>query len=333
MDKVLIIAEAGVNYNGDIETAKQMVAVAAKAGADIVKFQTGKPENSISVYAKKAEYQQETTGTAESQLQMCKKIMLPDEDYPELVRACREHHIQFLSTPFDCESVDFLAGFGVSLWKIPSGEITNLPLLLHIAKRREPVILSTGMSTMEEIETAVAVLREHGAGLITVLQCNTEYPTPFRDANIRAMQTIANRLNVQTGYSDHTNGIEVSVAAVALGAKIIEKHFTLDRTMPGPDQAASMEPDELKQLVDAIRHTEEALGSGEKLPSESEIKNRDIARKSIVAKRPIKAGECLSEENLTCKRPGDGISPMKWFDVIGKAAVRDFAPDEQIEIK
>ena len=331
--KTLIIAEAGVNYNGDIEIAKKMVRAASEAGADIVKFQTGKPENSISVYAKKADYQLETTGTDESQLEMCQKLMLPDEDYPELIKTCEECGIRFLSTPFDCESVDFLAELGVDLWKIPSGEITNLPLLLHIAKKKQPIILSTGMSTIEEVGKAVTVLREHGAGEITVMQCNTEYPTPYKDANIRAMQTLSSCLHVQAGYSDHTKGIEVPVAAVVMGACIIEKHFTLDRSMPGPDQAASMEPNELKQMIDAIRHIEQALGTGEKKPSASELKNRDIARKSIVAKMTIKKGEYLTEKNLTCKRPGNGISPMKWFDVIGTLAVRDFEKDEQIEVQ
>ena len=331
MKRTIIIAEAGVNHNGELETAKKMVRAAAEAGADIVKFQTGKPENSISVYAQKADYQQETTGKEESQLDMCKQLMLPDEDYPALVESCKQNGIQFLSTPFDLESVDFLASMGVETWKIPSGEITNLPLLLHIAKRGQPVILSSGMSTFEEVQKAVELLNQNGAGEITVLQCNTEYPTPYEDANIRVMQTLGEKLGVRTGYSDHTKGIEVPIAAVALGAKIIEKHFTLDRSMPGPDQAASIEPDELKAMVKAIRHIEQALGTGEKHPSVSELKNRDVARKSIVAKRSIQKGELLVEENLTCKRPGNGISPMKWFEVLGTKAIRDFVPDEQIE--
>ena len=332
MGKVLIIAEAGVNYNGDIEIAKKMVRAAAESGADIVKFQTGKPANSISIFAKKAEYQEEQTGTDESQLEMCEKLMLADEMYPELVAECEQRGIEFLSTPFDTESVDFLAGLGVRTWKIPSGEITNLPLLLHIAKRKEPIIMSTGMSTLEEIREALKVLKDNGADDITVLQCNTEYPTPYEDANIRAMETIKNEFSVKVGYSDHTNGIIVPVAAVAMGATVIEKHFTLDRTMDGPDQAASIEPDELKELVSAIRNTEKALGTGIKRPSASELKNKDIARKSIVAKREIKAGEVFDESNITCKRPGDGISPMKWFEVLGKRAKRDFSYDEQIEL-
>ena len=330
--KTLIIAEAGVNYNGDIELAKKMVDVAAEAGADIVKFQTGKPENSISVNAKKADYQEATTGTDESQLEMCKKLMLPDKDYPELVDYCDKKGIEFLSTPFDRESVDFLANLGVRKWKIPSGEITHLPLLVHIAKRGEPVILSTGMSTIEEIRDALSVLAENGANDITVLQCNTEYPTPFEDANITAMNTLKKEFGCNIGYSDHTFGITAPIAAVALGATVIEKHFTLDRHMPGPDQSASLEPDELKTMVKMIRETELALGDGEKKPSDSELKNKDIARKSIVAKKSIKAGEIFSEENITCKRPGNGISPMKWNDIIGQTAKYDFEFDEQIRV-
>ena len=330
--KTLIIAEAGVNYNGDINLAKRMVDVAAEAGADIVKFQTGKPENSISVNAKKADYQEATTGTDESQLEMCKKLMLPDKDYPELVDYCDKKGIEFLSTPFDRESVDFLANLGVRKWKIPSGEITHLPLLVHIAKRGEPVILSTGMSTIEEIREALSVLTKNGANDITVLQCNTEYPTPFEDANITAMNTLKKEFGCNIGYSDHTFGITAPIAAVALGATVIEKHFTLDRHMPGPDQSASLEPDELKTMVKMIRETELALGDGEKKPSDSELKNKDIARKSIVAKKSIKAGEIFSEENITCKRPGNGISPMKWNDIIGQTAKYDFEFDEQIRV-
>ena len=330
--KTLIIAEAGVNYNGDINLAKRMVDVAAEAGADIVKFQTGKPENSISVNAKKADYQEATTGTDESQLEMCKKLMLPDKDYPGLVDYCNKKGIEFLSTPFDRESVDFLANLGVRKWKIPSGEITHLPLLVHIAKRGEPVILSTGMSTIEEIREALSVLTKNGANDITVLQCNTEYPTPFEDANITAMNTLKKEFGCNIGYSDHTFGITAPIAAVALGATVIEKHFTLDRHMPGPDQSASLEPDELKTMVKMIRETELALGDGEKKPSDSELKNKDIARKSIVAKKSIKAGEIFSEENITCKRPGNGISPMKWNDIIGQTAKYDFEFDEQIRV-
>ena len=329
-EKVKIIAEAGVNYNGDFDLAARMVSVAKKAGADVIKFQTGKPKNSISVYAKKAEYQAQQTDSEESQVEMCEKLMLPEELYPRLVAQCDREGIEFLSTPFDIESVELLASLGVHLWKIPSGEITSLPLLLHIAGKHEPVILSTGMSTMAEVETAVRVLRENGSGEITVLQCNTEYPTPFEDANVLAMLTMRDRLGVKVGYSDHTTGIIVPVMATALGATVIEKHFTLDRSLPGPDQAASMEPRELEQLVEAVRNAEKALGTGIKQPSASEMKNKDVARKSIVARTVIHKGENLTEVNLTYKRPGDGISPMHWFEVIGTKAVKDFKPDEQI---
>lgn len=332
MEKVLIIAEAGVNYNGDIELAKKMVQAAAQAGADIVKFQTGKPENSISRYAAKADYQVETTGNDESQLEMCRKLMLPEQVYPELIEECRKNQIQFLSTPFDTESVNFLEQMGMRLWKIPSGEITNLPLLLRIAKTGDPVILSSGMCTLEEIKRTITVLQKNGAGDITVLHCNTEYPTPFCDANLSAINTLRTQLQLPVGYSDHTMGFEAPVAATALGAVIIEKHFTLDRTMDGPDQKASIEPLELKQMVQEIRNIERAMGDGIKTPSPSEQKNIVIARKSIVARRQIKQGEALSEDNMTTKRPGDGISPMKWFDIIGTKAVRDFMEDEQIEL-
>lgn len=333
--KVLIIAEAGVNYNGDIEIAKKMVKAAAEAGADIVKFQTGIPENVISKFAQKADYQKVNTGDSEgseSQLEMARKLMLPWDVYPELIECCKENHIEFLSTPFDIPCAEFLHGLGMKMWKIPSGEITNLPLLLHIAKYGEPVILSSGMSTLEEIKAAAKLLKENGAGKLTVLQCNTEYPTPFADANIRAMLTLREELLVETGYSDHTMGIEVPIAAAALGAAVLEKHFTLDRTMEGPDQIVSAEPQELKVMVQAVRNVEQALGSGIKEPSPSEKKNMEIARKSIVAKRAIKAGELLSDENITAKRPGSGISPMSWFDVIGKKACRDFEEDEMIEL-
>jgi len=331
-DRVTIIAEAGVNYNGDLVLAKEMILAAKEAGADIVKFQTGKPKNSISVYAKKADYQAENTGNDESQLEMCEKLMLPEEAYPELVEACRNADIEFLSTPFDIPSVDLLASVGQRKWKIPSGEIVSLPFLIHVAQRREPVILSTGMSTMEEIGTAINVLNQYGAGEITVLQCNTGYPTPYEDANVLAMCALRERFGVKVGYSDHTNGIIVPVAATALGASVIEKHFTLDRNLPGPDQKASMEPDELKELVLAVRNAEKALGTGIKDPSASELRNKDIARKSIVALRHIEKGEIFTEENLTYKRPGTGISPMRWFEVLGKTAVRNFEPDEQIEL-
>ena len=331
--KTLIIAEAGVNYNGDIELAKKMVDVAAEAGADIVKFQTGIPEKVISRFAQKAEYQKKNTNDSEeNQLDMARKLMLPWEVYPELISYCESKGIEFLSTPFEAESADFLHDLGVRVWKIPSGEITNLPLLIHIANYGERVILSTGMSTLEEVKKSYEILKENGAGDVTVLHCNTEYPTPFEDANIRAMQTIANELRVDVGYSDHTMGVEAVIAAVAMGASVVEKHFTLDRNMPGPDQKASIEPDELKYMVDAVRNVEKAIGDGMKNPSMSEVKNINIARKSIVAKRNILKGELLTDDNITCKRPGGGISPMKWFDVIGSSAIRDFQEDEMIEM-
>ena len=331
-NRVTIIAEAGVNYNGDISLAKQMVRVAREAGADIVKFQTGYPKEDISIYASKADYQKASTGADESQLEMCSKLMLPDEVYPELVECCEDEGIEFLSTPFDIPSVDLLVSVGQRKWKIPSGEITSLPLLLYIAKRHEPVILSTGMCTLDEIGTAIGILRDNGVDDLTVLQCNTNYPTPYEEANVLAMVTLRERFGVKVGYSDHTNGIVVPVAATALGASVIEKHFTLDKNMPGPDQKASMDPDELKAFVRVVRDTEVALGTGVKVPSRSEEKIKDVVRKSIVARYPIKKGEILTEKNITWKRPGDGISAMRWFEVLGTTAVRDFAPDEQIEL-
>lgn len=333
--RITIIAEAGVNYNGDITIAKEMVKAAAASGADYVKFQTGVPKYDVSVFAEKAEYQKTNTGDAsgaESQLEMCSKLMLPFEVYPELIACCEENHIRFLSSPFDPPCAAFLHDMGMHLWKIPSGEITHFPMLKLIASYGEPIIMSTGMATMEEIETTLNYLRKNGAGEITLLHCNSEYPTPYPDANIRAMFALKEKFGLEVGYSDHTLGIEVPIAAAALGATIIEKHFTLDRTMEGPDQISSIEPDELKRLVESIRHVEQALGSGIKIPTESERKNINVVRKSIVASRAISKGEIFTEENLACKRPGGGISPMEWDRVIGLAAVRDFAPDEKIEL-
>lgn len=331
----LIIAEAGVNYNGSIEIAKRMVEAAAKAGADIVKFQTGLPEKTISIFAVKADYQKKNThdeGGEESQIDMARKLNLQWEDYPELLQCCKDNGIQFLSTSFDIESAIFLKSLGQKSWKIPSGEVTNLPLLRHVAHYGEPIIMSTGMCRLEEVRDALAVLDREGAGEITLMQCNTQYPTPYRDANLRAMLTLQNEFGRKVGYSDHTLGIEVSLAAVAMGATVIEKHFTLDRNMEGPDQVASIEPHELKALVSGIRNIEEAMGTGIKTPSASEIENMPIARKSIVAARDIRKGEILCEENLACKRPGDGISPMLWDQVCGTKAVRDFCYDEKIEL-
>lgn len=329
---VLIIAEAGVNHNGSLDLAFKLVDEAKKAGADIVKFQTAIPELVISRFAPKAEYQKVQTGEQESQLEMCKKIHLKFDEYFPLKEYCEKVGIGFLSTPFDLPSIDFLSQLGCDIWKIPSGEITNYPYLVEIAKKHQPIILSTGMCNADEIGTAVSLLQENGAGEISLLHCTTEYPTPFEDVNLKAMCAMQERFGLTVGYSDHTQGIEVPIAAVAMGAQIIEKHFTLDKNMEGPDHKASLEPDELKQMVDSIRNIEKAFGSGIKQPAESEKKNIAIARKSIVASRPIKAGEMLTVENITTKRPGNGVSPMKWNLVIGTKAVRDFEEDELIEL-
>lgn len=332
--KVIIIAEAGVNHNGSYELAIKMVDEAKRAGADYVKFQTAKPELVISTFAPKAEYQKETTGAAESQLEMCKAIHLPLTDYKPLKEYCDKVGIGFMSTPFDLVSIDVLEPLDMDYYKIPSGEITNLPYLRKIASKHRPVILSTGMCEIEEVEAALQVLEQGGVKRsdVIVLHCNTEYPTPMCDVNLRAMDDLRRSLGVEVGYSDHTKGIEVPIAAVALGARVIEKHFTLDKTMEGPDHKASLEPDELKAMVDAIRNIEQALGDGHKHVSPSERKNMDIARKSIVAARDIRKGEMLTEENITTKRPGNGISPMRWDSVIGTTAIRDFGYDELIEI-
>ncbi len=334
MKKTIIIAEAGVNHNGNYEMALKMIDEAKAAGADYVKFQTAKPELVISTFAPKAEYQKETTGNGESQLEMCKAIHLPLTDYKPLKEYCDKVGIGFMSTPFDLVSIDVLEPLDMDYYKIPSGEITNLPYLRAIAAKGRKVIISTGMSELPEIEEALQVLENGGLKRsdIIVLHCNTEYPTPMRDVNLRAMLDIRDRLGVAVGYSDHTNGIEVPIAAVALGAEVIEKHFTLDKTLPGPDHKASLEPQELKAMVDAIRNIEAALGDGKKKVTDSERPNIIVARKSIVAARPIKAGEVYTEENVTVKRPGNGISPMKWDDVLGKTAPRDFEYDELIEL-
>jgi len=330
--KALIIAEAGVNHNGCLKTAKKLIDAAAEAGADIVKFQTFKAENIASKFTGKAVYQEITTDVAESQLAMLKKLELSQEAHTELINHCDKCRIQFLSTPFDIESIDFLESLNIPFWKIPSGEITNLPYLLRIAKTGKDIILSSGMSTLEEIRSAIKILQENGSGKITVLHCNTEYPTPFSDVNLRAMETIRRELGVEAGYSDHTKGIEAAIAAAALGAVIIEKHFTLDKNMEGPDHKASLEPDELTAMIKAVRNVEVMLGESEKKPSPSEQKNIAIARKSIVAKREIKAGEVFNEDNITVKRPGNGISPMRWFEVLGEKAMRDFMEDELIKL-
>ncbi|WP_290081681.1 N-acetylneuraminate synthase [Paramuribaculum intestinale] len=335
MSKVVIIAEAGVNHNGSFEMACRLADEAKRAGADYVKFQTGIPENVISVLAEQAEYQKHNTGTSESQLDMVRKIMLRPDDFKPLKEYCDSIGIRFLSTPFDLDSIDILKPLEMDLWKIPSGEITNLPYLRKIASMGQPVVMSTGMSRLGEVDDAVGVLLDGGLTLdmITLLHCNTEYPTPYTDVNLRAMLTLRDAIGCRVGYSDHTLGIEVPVAAVAMGAEVIEKHFTLDKTLPGPDHVASLEPAELKAMVSAIRHTEAALGSGRKDVSPSERKNIAIARKSIIAARPISKGERFSHDNLTVKRPGNGISPMLWDTVVGLEAPRDFEPDELIELR
>ncbi|KJS19604.1 MAG: hypothetical protein VR72_17985 [Clostridiaceae bacterium BRH_c20a] len=329
---VYIIAEAGVNHNGSIDIAKKMVDEAKEAGVDCIKFQTFVSKNIVSKNTNKAEYQKQQTYVNESQLDMLKKLELSFDEFVQLNEYCRKKEIEFLSTAFDFDSIDFLDSLNMKRWKIPSGEITNLPLLIKIARFGKPVILSTGMSTMEDIRAAVKALTENGSGDITVLHCTTEYPTPYEDVNLRAMNTIQDEFNLSIGYSDHTKGIEISIAAVAKGATVIEKHFTLDRNMEGPDHKASLDPGELKAMVIAIRNVEIAIGSSEKKPAESEKKNIEIARKSIIAKRNILKGERFTEENLTMKRPGNGISPMRWFEVIGQSATRDFEEDELIEI-
>lgn len=337
MNKVIIIAEAGVNHNGDIEIAKKLIDVAVEAGVDYVKFQTFKSESLVSKFAKKAHYQIENTQDAvESQLQMLKKLELSNSQHFELVQYCNNKNISFFSTAFDLESLSFLKELGLNIVKIPSGEITNLPYLRKAAALFKEVIISTGMSSMGEIEEALNVLLQAGIlkNDITILHCNTEYPTPMSDVNLNAMLTVQKKFGVKVGYSDHTMGIEVPIAAVALGGTMIEKHFTLDRSLPGPDQLASLEPGELKNMVHSVRNIEKAIGgTGIKEPSESEIKNISIARKSIVAKTSIQKGERFTEFNITTKRPGMGISPMKWDEVIGKVACQDFDEDEQIKLE
>lgn len=333
MSKVLIIAEAGVNHNGSIQIAKQLIDKAVEAGVDIIKFQTFKSEKLVSKTARQAEYQQRNIGKGdEGQFAMLKKLELSVENHHELIQYCQERNIRFWSTAFDMESIDFLHSLNMGLWKIPSGEITNYPYIKKIASFHEPIILSTGMCELSDIETALNVLIDEGVKKehITVLHCNTEYPTPYQDVNLKAMLEIGEKFGVKIGYSDHTQGIEVPIAAVALGASVIEKHFTLDKTMEGPDHKASLEPDELKSMVSAIRHIELALGNGHKTISDSERKNIEIARKSIVAACPIKKGEMFSEENLTVKRPGNGISPMRWNEVVGTTAIKDFEEEEII---
>ena len=328
---VFIIAEAGVNHNGSYKLACKLVDAAKVAGVDCIKFQTFKSSNLVSNSAQKAEYQKVTTGEG-SQVDMLKKLELSFQEFLDLKNYCDKVGIRFLSTPFDFDSIEFLNSVDMPFWKIPSGEVTNYPYLVALAKTGKPVVMSTGMCDMTEIGEAINVLRENGTTDIKLLHCNTEYPTPFEDVNLCAMQTIRDVFGLEVGYSDHTKGIEVPIAAVALGATMIEKHFTLDRGMEGPDHKASLEPSELASMVSSIRNIEKALGNADKTPSPSEKKNIIVARKSIVAAKNIKEGEILTAEKITVKRPGIGISPMKWNDVLGTRAVRDFEEDELIEI-
>lgn len=334
MSRIFVIAEAGVNHNGNLEIAKKMIDVAARAGADAVKFQTFKADTLVRKDAVKAAYQQENaTDKQESQYEMLKKLELTKQMHQELIQACADKGILFLSTPFDIYSIQMLTDCGITIMKVPSGEITNYPYLREIGRTGKPVILSTGMCELREVKDAVRVLKENGSSEITLLHCNTEYPTPMQDVNLRAMQTLREETGLPVGYSDHTQGIEVPIAAAAMGAVVIEKHFTLDRNMEGPDHKASLEPGELQAMVQAVRNIETAMGDGDKRPSASELKNRDVARKSIVAKKDIRKGEMFTEENLTAKRPGSGISPMQWNDVIGLKADRDYEQDEMIAIQ
>lgn len=330
----LIIAEAGVNHNGDMDLALRLVDAAADAGADVVKFQTFQANNLVTRDAAKAAYQKESTDPAESQYAMLRRLELDRAMHEKLIARCRERGIRFFSTGFDLESLSMLVELGLDWFKVPSGELTNLPYLRKIGGFGAQVLLSTGMATIEEVAAAIDALVAAGTprDRITVLQCTTEYPTPMADVNLRAMLTIRDRFKVSVGYSDHTQGIEVSVAAVALGATVIEKHFTLDRSLPGPDHLASLEPAELKAMVTAIRNVEQAMGDGVKRPSEVEEQNRLAARKSLVARTAIRTGEMFTEANLTAKRPGTGMSPMRWDDVIGRRASRDFAANEQIVV-
>lgn len=324
----IVIAEAGVNHNGSLELAQKMVDAAVECKADYIKFQTAIPESLVSRFAQKAAYQAQNTSDRESQLEMLRRLLLPFEDFLRLKEYCCRKHISFLSTPFDLESIAFLDKLDMDFWKIPSGEITNFPYLRKIGLTGKKVVMSTGMSEMEEIGAAIEVLREYGCPNITLLHCNTEYPTPYHDVNLRAMHELKETFGVEVGYSDHTQGIEVPIAAVAIGATIIEKHFTLDRNMQGPDHKASLEPCELQSMVTQIRHIEKALGSGVKSVTESERKNIMVARKSIVAARNISKGEVLTEENITTKRPGNGISPMEWENILGTKAAKNYQEDE-----
>lgn len=327
-----IIAEAGVNHNGKLALAYKLALAAKQAGADYVKFQTFKAENIVSKQAHKAEYQKKTTNPEGNQFDLIKGLELSYNEFESLAKYCKSIDIEFVSTPFDIESIEFLNKIQMPFWKIPSGEITNFPYLVEIAKTRKPVVMSTGMATMDEIGVAIDVLRSYGVENLSLLHCTTEYPAPFSEVNLKAIQCLSEKFKLPVGYSDHTSGIEIPIAAVALGATIIEKHFTLDRNMVGPDHLASLEPDELASMVCSIRNVEHSLGDGIKKPTHSEIKNREIARKSIVAKKKINKGDIFTTDNITTKRPGSGISPMKWLRVLGKVAKRSFEQDDLIEL-
>lgn len=329
-----IIAEAGVNHNGSLELAKQLVQVASECGADAVKFQTFKVGSLVTKSATQADYQVLNTGKQESQYDMLSRLELNGNDHLELFSHCRRHNIEFMSTPFDSESIQLLTDLGVKRFKVPSGEITNYPYLRMIGAQNKKVILSTGMATLSDIEAALCTLIDAGMekNKITLLHATTDYPTSMQDVNLRAMRTIAQAFQVQVGYSDHTCGVEVPTAAVALGASVIEKHFTLDKTLAGPDHKASLDPNELEAMICAIRNIEIALGDGFKMPISNELKNKNVVRKSIVAAAPISKGQLFTDSNLVAKRPGTGISPMKWNEIIGRVAIRDFAEDELIEI-
>ena len=333
-NRTLIIAEAGVNHNGDLNLAKQLIDAAATAGADMVKFQTFNANRLVTRVAKKADYQVQTSNSEETQHQMLRRLELTDEMHHELIAYCKTRNIAFLSTGFDIESVDFLLSLGQQCFKIPSGEITNLPYLRHIGQLDKTVILSTGMATLSDIENAIEILEQAGTqrAKLTVLHCTTEYPAPMNEVNLRAMQSIKSAFGIAVGYSDHTQGIEIPIAAAVMGATVIEKHFTLDRTLPGPDHRASLEPAELTAMVTAIRNIEMALGDGIKRLTASEAVNKSFARKSLVASRDIKAGEVFTAENISSKRPGTGISPMQWDEVLGKKAHRNFSEDELIQL-
>ncbi len=332
--RTLVIAEAGVNHNGDIALARQLIDAAARVGADLVKFQTFSADRIVTRTAEKADYQAQTTDKQESQHEMLRRLELSEDAHKELMAHCAARNIGFFSTAFDIESVDLLDRLGQDCFKIPSGELTNLPYLRRIGRTGKPVFLSTGMATLGEVESAIDALEQAGTPRndISVMHCTTQYPTPMEEVNLRAMQSMHRAFGLAVGYSDHTPGIEVSIAAVAMGASIIEKHFTLDRTLPGPDHKASLEPEELAALVTAIRNIETALGDGIKRLAPSEARNRPVMRKSLVARQVIAAGETFSTENMTAKRPGTGISPMRWDEVVGRKAPRDFAQDELIDL-